>query len=567
MTRCGGFGEIFSEIDKPSPNDGTVIRFYENGKRKYLQTPDLSIVRAVENIYQPNARAWIMKLLKATMKIMRNLFTASNPDFAVGNIFRDMADAYIHNKYATKNPITIFLDVWRKGLMGVLNKDADYFDWIANGGSQSAFVSEDVDYTQRSIDKITGGSNWQQFKNKPFSKTLDTIQKIAEYSEYATRLSNYKQAVKNLAKQRADGKATVDDKKRAALESRNASIDFAKAGTSMRYINKVILFSNAAVQGLALDAKTFDPRQLKTSEGRKNFFAAAFKLAMQGIMPALITFAFNYSDDDRWKKYKNRPDWEKDTYWVFGDGVRIPKGVDLGIRLLSTLTDEFLGKIADNDPIEARRIAKVFRDAAPSIMPTIIEPAFEVWANYSYFRDAPIVPFREQNLPKHLQYGTSTSTVAKIFGEYTGASPRQIDYLINGYLGFLGRFASRIPDYLGNRPLSIDELPIVRRFAFDPYKNPKIVKDYYEAYNEQEKLFNGYKLEREQGKKPKLPDDYDPALHKRLKAASETMRRISKREKLILEDPKLTSDERTEKLRELEQRRVALCEKVFQRAR
>ena len=274
-------------------------------------------------------------------------------------------------------------------------------------------------------------------------------------------------------------------------------------------------------------------------------------------MPALLLFAFNYSDDDRWKKYKNRPDWEKDTYWVFGDGVRIPKGVDLGIRLLSTLTDEFLGKIADNDPIEARRIAKVFRDAAPSIMPTIIEPAFEVWANYSYFRDAPIVPFREQNLPKHLQYGTSTSTVAKMFGEYTGASPRQVDYLINGYLGFLGRFFSG----------GSDEIPIARRFIFDPYKNPKIVKDYYEAYNEQEKLFNGYKLEREQGKKPKLPDDYDPALHKRLKAASETMRRISKREKLILEDPKLSSDERTEKLRELEQRRVALCEKVFQRAR
>ena len=281
VTRCGGFGEIFSEIDKPSPNDGTVIRFYENGKRKYLQTPDLSIVRAVENIYQPNARAWIMKFLKATMKIMRNLFTASNPDFAVGNIFRDMADAYIHNKYATKNPITIFLDVWRKGLMGVLNKDADYFDWIANGGSQSAFVSEDVDYTQRAIDDITGGSNWQQFKNKPFSKALDTIQKIAEYSEYATRLSNYKQAVKNLAKQRADGKATVDDKKRAALESRNASIDFAKAGTSMRHINKVILFSNAAVQGLALDAKTFDIRKLfRSSEERKEWFAAAFKLAM-----------------------------------------------------------------------------------------------------------------------------------------------------------------------------------------------------------------------------------------------------------------------------------------------
>lgn len=282
----------------------------------------------------------------------------------------------------------------------------------------------------------------------------------------------------------------------------------------MRHINKVILFSNAAVQGLALDAKTFDPRQLKTAEGRKKFFAASFKLMTQGLLPALLFFAFNHSDDDRWKKYQNRPDWEKDTYWIIGD-----------------------------------------EDAAPSIIPTMVEPTFEVWANYSFFRDAPIVPFREQKLPARLQYDANTTTVAKIFGVTAGVSPRKIDYLVSGYLGRL---------FSGGT----DEFPIARRFAFDPYRNPKIVKDYYGAYNKQEKNFStATSLSVNAAKKVDLPDDYAAALHRRLKAAHETMSKISKREKLILEAPKLSSDERTKKLRELEQRRVALCEKVFQRAR
>ena len=102
---------------------------------------------------------------------------------------------------------------------------------------------------------------------------------------------------------------------------------------------------------------------------------------------------------------------------------------------------------------------------------------------------------------------------------------------------------------------------MVRRFVFDPYKNPKVVKEYYEALDEQTKLFNDYKQTK------KAPDGYDAKLYGRLKSAQKSMQQLSKLERKILEDEKLSADQRTAKLRELEQRRVALCEKVLQRAR
>lgn len=551
LARFGGLGGIIAEVESAKPNVDNIIYFKENGKLKKLETPDVSIARAVNSLQKPSDAVWVTKVFKGIMAFMRAAYTSSNLDFVAGNIFRDSADAFIHNKYSGANPLTAMLSLWRRGLLGVIRRDADYYDWIANGGSQTSFVSEDVDYSQRAISDLTRGTRKERYLSKHFfSQVLDDIQKLAEYSEYATRLNTYKTAKDKLSVQRG-AKATVTDKRLAALESREASIDFAKAGRSMRVVNQILLFSNAAVQGLALDFKTFNPNKFKTVQGRKEFFAAAFRMFMASVVPAALMFALNHSDDDRRKKYKNRPDWEKDTYWIFGDGFRIPKGMDLGIKLFSTLTDEFLGLVADNDPIETKRISKAIMDAAPSITATLITPAFEAYANFSIFRDAPIVPFREQKLPAHLQYDSGTSPVAKKVGELIDYSPRKIDYLISGYLGFMGRFFSG----------GTDELPMVRRFIFDPYKNPKVVKEYYEALDEQTKLFNDYKQTK------KAPDGYDAKLYGRLKSAQKSMQQLSKLERKILEDEKFSADQRTAKLRELEQRRVALCEKVFKRAR
>ena len=291
----------------------------------------------------------------------------------------------------------------------------------------------------------------------------------------------------------------------------------------------------------------------------KPLFGKVFRAATQAVCLAMLQFLIAHGDDERKKEYALAPDWEKEMYWIFG-GVKIPKGMDFGLRFMSNLTDEALSCIWDKKPIEFSRFGQTIWNALPSLTATIITPAVEVLANYSFFRKAPIVPQREQHLNPEMQFGTHTSNVAKAFGQMTGFSPRKLDYLIQGYLGSFGTFMSKIPNF-AERGFDWDEMPMIRRFIFEPYKNPKIVQKYYEAYDEQFSHYNTYKLTR------KKPDGFDPALYKRLQAAHETMSKISKKEKAVLESPKFSYDERKAKIREPEKKRVALCEKVFKRTR
>lgn len=154
-------------------------------------------------------------------------------------------------------------------------------------GSQASYVFEDLDYVQRSISNLTE-TGLESFKKHPLSYILDKLQYIAEASETATRLTTYVKARDTLAAQRSDGKVILDDKRHAALTSRNVTIDFAKAETSPRKANRVFAFANAAVM---------------------------------------------HGDDDKKKIYRDLHDCEKETYWYFGDRVHIPKSMDIGIRL------------------------------------------------------------------------------------------------------------------------------------------------------------------------------------------------------------------------------------------
>lgn len=578
LIRFGGFESNLSEVPTGNPDNDNIIRFKENGKTKYLETPDPAIKRAIEAMHDKSEANWLTKTLRATAGFIRSAYTMLNPDFAAGNVFRDLPDAFIHNKQlGDTRSITGMIQAWSammRALPSAIGESwnafyhgkfsEDFIEWQMNGGAQASFVSEDVDYIQRSIDTATNG--------KRFSGVLDTFQKLSELSENVTRLTSYKVAKANLAKA---GKTGVTGKQLAALAAREASVDFSKAGRATRTLNKAVIFTNAAVQGINQWVEAF--RELRKGN-KKPLANKVFRAMVNGVLVAAVQFfAAHFGDDDDKKAYEQAPDWEKETYWIFpAINFRFPKGMDIGIRLFANLTDEALGAMFDGKSMNAKRIFwDTAYNALPSLTATIVTPAVEVLQNYSYFRGAPIDPKSEQHLPAHMRYDETTSGVAKglggswlakLFSDGTGWSPRKIDYLINGYLGFMGRFLTHLPNYgerawRGELPVGFDEFPITRRFTFTPYKNPKIVKEFYEAYDEQEQLYNEYKLTKER------PDDYNPALHKRIKAAYESMHKISKQETTLLSTPDINHDELKSKLQDLEKRRIAIAERVFQGAR
>lgn len=569
IVRCGGLGELVAEVEKRDPDVDDIITYKENGQTKYLQVVDPAIKRAIDSMQTKSESNWLMKAVSTASRYMRNFLTLMNPDYAIGNIFRDMADAFIHNKNLDANPFIAAMEVWHASIKEVVGKQKsqDYIDWLVSGGSQSGFITEDIESAGRSIRDLTKGTRKQRYTSREaFSQLMDDIGRLAEVSEYTTRLSTYKTSKTKLASQRTNGVATLEDKRNAALMSRDASIDFAKAGRSGRLLNRFVLFSNAALQALSLWGEKVAAAKRGERGAKKALAASVFRATAMGIIPAIVQAALMHSDDDRKKKYKQAQNWEKDTYWILGD-FKVPKGLDVSIKFMSALTDEFMDKMIDDDPVEFDRIGKAFVDAAPSLTATIATPAIEALTNYSFFRGGPIVPYGEHDLPAEKQFGADTSWTAKFIGDKLGASPRKIDYMIQGYLGFMGRTFSKVPNFIERGGVPLDEMPMLRRFYFNPYKNPKIVKDYYEIYDEQQTLYNGYKLDRQRGKKVPLPDGYDAKLHARLKAAQEPMRALSKQQKRIIDNPKLSTEEREAKIQELEKKRIALCEKAFKRAR
>ena len=565
IARFGGYGDVFVETPKGDNRDHTV-HFKENGQMKYLVVPDKSIVRALESIQTPADSNIILQGLKAAGLVVRGLYTMWNSEFAVGNPFRDMPDAFIHNKYGSRNPFVVIPAMVRASIdglaqsLGMKTKTKDFLEFLAYGGTQSGFSYELTEGASNRVQDISGNTSkgrkaWQGFL------------KLMEASENMTRFATYQTALDGLVAKHG-GKATAQDKKLAALQARSASVDFARAGKSMRSVNKFLLFSNAAEQSLALWGEKINNAARNKEGARKELFTALWKTFLGGVVPAILFSAFNYSDDDRRERYGKLENWEKDNYWVLAtdldiplvgehQAIRIPKGMDVFLRATSALTEEVAAMWQENRPGDWSRITTLLRNGLPSVTTTIFTPLIETWVNYSLFKDAPIVPYGQQDEPAYKQYGKNTSRFAKWLGEQTNFSPRKIDHLIAGYGGSQATYLTG----------GADGLPVLRRFLFNPDKNPRIVNDYYRALDEQENLLATYKAKRKDGQKVDLPEKYDRALHARLKAAQEPMRKISKTEMRIVDSEKLSDDQKKEKLRELEKRRVALCERVFKRAR
>ena len=87
LARCGQFGQIIAVTENSNPNPDTDVAFYEYGKKYWLNTPDPSIVRALNAIQSQKDGAWIVKAFNAVMSWFKGCQTFWNPDFSAGNIF------------------------------------------------------------------------------------------------------------------------------------------------------------------------------------------------------------------------------------------------------------------------------------------------------------------------------------------------------------------------------------------------------------------------------------------------------------------------------------------------
>ena len=542
-----GIGRIVEQVEGTARTTDNTFYVWNNGKKiTYETTPEL--VEAMKMLDKEQSNM-IMTLLSYPASWLRAGATLS-PEFILRNPVRDMIGASIFSKHGFIPIIDTF-----KGLALFLKKGNLYWEYMKSGAAHAAMVSLDRDYLGGQIREVMKReSKYTKYIKNP----IELLRAMSEATEMATRLAEFDNARKGytgIGNRLFGRERTPLSPREAALESRDITLDFSRRGTNTKKANQVIAFFNATIQGTDKMVRAFkeDPKGM------------AVKTALYITLPSIMLYMMN-KDDER---YQEIPQWEKDTFWIIPGKdtmYRIPKPFEAGV-LYGTSFERMLAYFDDKKNGKKGIGFKGFGDRvidslAPSFMPTAMIPAVEAMTNYSLFRQRNIIPQSQENLPARLQYGANTSELAKFVGDKINVSPYIVDNTIRGYGGGLaGLGLSGIDAISGakenNTAKKWYEAPGVRGFTIAPFQSSDSVQRVYDDYKEQEKLHNEYKLTGTR------PEDYDAKQFARLKNAQDSLRKLNKVSKTIINNDRLSGEQKREQLDKINVRKANIARSVY----
>lgn len=534
-----------------------------NGKKQTYKA-DKDIIDMMRDLDTETGSNFLKKIIYKISSIMRAVYTVANPEFAFSNFSRDLNSILYYNKYSMR-PI----DIWH-GFSSFFHRDKYYWEYIASGAAQTAAVSMDRNYTQASLNKIYKHS-WKsmaRWKNLP-QDILNIFQYISEASEMGLRIAHYRAGLRKMSVDKSINRQDI------AYDTRDI-MDFSRGGKAGRELNRYVLFANASIQGWSKFFRDVESYGLKYGLA-KGGALLAYKITKYAILPALILFLLNKDDD----KYKETPQWLRDTHWILPLGdkiIRIPKAMEPSILIISSLMERALNYSYNKDKEAFNNAHVLLFNQLPDIFPTLLKPLMETAANYSLFREGNIVPLSKQNDMPYMQYDEHTSGVSKMLGKAFNISPMKMDYLLYGYTGNYGRAATKvldvsvIPKEYAQKKSSYDNLVskenllawpwedvvFLRRFMYTPYKNARSLTQFYEDFHYQQALYNEYK---DTGIRPK---EFNERYYERLKEAQKKMRDIKKMQQKIIDNTTQSANARQSSLDNVNKKRLDIARKALQ---
>jgi hypothetical protein len=318
-------------------------------------------------------------------------------------------------------------------------------------------------------------------------------------------------------------------------------MDFALIGNQMKWINQVIPFSNAAVQGLRRSAIA----------GKENPKAFTAKLLAYTILPQMLLWMYNHKDDETAEEYEALPSHQKDLFWNFKIGTNkwasIPKPFELGLggsfvdRLMSMgfygnekAFEGYLGSVGKSViPIDQNVLIPIAPAVAENIM------------NYDLFRDKAIVPPAENNLNLAMRNTETASRAGQALQEVSGIDARKIDHFIKGQFSYYGSTALKLSDIGKENSKNKFGISDLGFFKETPAYNSKEVQDfmayineyglnrsgYYQSFSRKAKEYFNAKTDEEKEVKARILRKYAKENLERLKESNMDERQKEKAEK------------------------------------
>jgi hypothetical protein len=413
---------------KASSADRNTITVWKNGKPEYWKF-DPDIHDSLKGLGELGTHAFI-DLLSMPSQFARYMIT-HGPQFLLRNPMRDTFERSVVSRNGSK-PWDI--------LRGYTPEELSRYEVF--GGGQFGNYIVDRHVWNRELKKSAA-----ELRKDPTNILLSPLklkhawEDLSEKSEKIGRIAEFRRAFEMGKKE--FGYDDYNAALYAAGEARGL-MDFAKAGTVMRVINRLVPFSNARVRGLARSA-------FSIGENPAGF---AMRWGMFVLVPTILNAIYQRQNKDTWDEYQQLPAYQRDFFWNFKVGpywLRIPRPHELGVMAggVERAIDRLLG--------DRRAMEGWAGSAANAVLPinTPVEGTgplktfLELQFNRDTFRGRDIVPAWEKDLKVELRKGTAhSSAVSKGIASALKVAgleidPRNLDYLL-GSLGGAGQTAAMI---------------------------------------------------------------------------------------------------------------------------
>ena len=444
------------------------VQVYRNGKREFYEFADILDVYAFKGLEVPTSK--IIDGFTLASNALRKGVTAM-PEFAFSQLFQDASRAYVlsgtQNPFRTAsgvvNPLAYFSSRFLKdptieklrsfGITGSYD--------LMHGKAQKEIMKEFNLNEKKPYDALLN----------PLSKTFDFLENFSIASDANLRKAIYEQTLRETKSERFPDGDILEARYRA-----QEIINFKRQGANktVAVARQIVPFLNAYIQGMSVYYRTMMGEGITNQEKRAAFnlfLSSAAKLtALSFLYATLVAGDEEYEAQEDYIKNKN--------FFIPGTPLKIPVAPEIGFlfKVLPERTYSYIASQGTERPQDATKFFEAMRTAfvdsfsGPNLTPQLLKTPVELLVNYSFFRDAPIVPTRLKTLEEELQVTSSTSEFSKFIAPYMLGNPIQIDYFIKGMFGIAGGNALYITNLItapNRRDFNYYEIPIVKTFTRD----------------------------------------------------------------------------------------------------
>jgi len=451
-----------------------IVSVVVDGQRQWFEVhPEL--YKAMEGIDQ-NSKDIIWKMLYyGPGRISRGVrlgATGLNPSFGlIRNFIRDAMTFSVLRKHSKRGALGA-----AKGVIDDVRNTEAAKRFKALGGKMSGYIGQD----RRGLKAIKSelfASNGKKYALHTVLHPVDALRELFGITETGVRIAEFEAAYKDAAAKYGEG--TLDAAIYALNQAQDVTTNFTRHGVYAKYLNQLIPFFNAAIQGPDKIIRTFKERPIE----------AAIRSVAYLTIPA-IGLWWKYKDED-W--YKNLPDYEKINYLHFRFPgtetiVRLPVPFELGhvfqsmpvAALDSAYNDrpeEFTGSLVNildqANPFGSRWLI----GGIPAVGIAVQLIANKDWAG------RPIVPMSAQGRLPADQYGPYTTELMKHIGKALNVSPAKLEYAVDNLSGGLYRRTIRGAEVIAGQrdyETGLSDMPVLGTlFTRDPYAPQAQIERFY----------------------------------------------------------------------------------------